>query len=265
MSVLPQTSISEIKITWPKLPEDFVLPDDPVDDIDHPLLADTLRQSLTPQLCQDALISSNFALCAGVNNRPICKAPDWMYIRPVAPSSSPEPRRSYTPHTEGPIPLIVMEFLSDTYGEEYSMEVQKRIGKWYFYEQIIKVPIYAIFHPQMADLELYALESNRYQIQTPDANGLYWIPGLELFLGVWQGTRDNRTGNWLRWWNANGELLQWPEELAETERQRAETERQRAETERQRAETESQRAETERQRAEKLAQRLRELGVDPDS
>jgi hypothetical protein len=251
MTVLPQTSVAEIKITWPKLPEDFVLPDDPVENLEHPLLANALRQSLTPELCQNALITANFALCAAIDNRPICKAPDWMYVRPIAPWSNPEPRRSYTPHTEGPIPLIVMEFLSDTYGEEYSIEFQKRIGKWYFYEQIIQVPFYGIFHPQSADLELYALESNRYQIQIPDANGLYWIPGLELFLGVWQGTRDNRTGNWLRWWDAHGEMLLWPEERAEKERQRAETERQRAETE--------------RQRAEKLAQRLRELGVDPDS
>ncbi len=92
------------------------------------------------------------------------------------------------------------------------MEFQKRVGKWYFYEQIIQVPFYSIFHPQGADLELYALESNRYQIQIPDANDLYWIPGLELFLGIWQGTRDNRTGNWLRWWDADGELLLWPED-----------------------------------------------------
>lgn len=237
MTVLPQTSVSEIKITWPKLPADFVLPDDPVENIEHPLLANALRQSLTPELCQDALITSNFALCAAINNRLICKAPDWMYVRPVAPWSAPEPRRSYTPHTEGPVPLIVIEFLSDTYGEEYSVEFHKRVGKWYFYEQVIKVPFYGIFHPQSAELELYALISNRYQIQIPDANGLYWIPRLELFLGVWQGTRDNRTGNWLRWWDADGELLLWPEE----------------------------RAEKERQRAERLAQRLRELGIDPDS
>ncbi len=232
----------ELNINWPILPPEIELPNEPVENTDHPLLASALSQSLTPALYQNALITTNFALCADINNCIILKAPDWMYIRPVQPAI--EPRRSYTPHTEGPIPLIVMEFLAETYGEEYSMEFQKRIGKWYFYEQIIKVPLYAIFHPQIADLELYALESNRYQIQTPDSNGLYWIPELELFLGVWEGTRDNRTGNWLRWWNADGELLRWPEERAETERQRAEIER---------------------QRAEKLAQRLRDLGVDPDS
>ncbi|MEB3829147.1 Uma2 family endonuclease [Phormidium sp. CCY1219] len=258
MSVIPQSPVSELKITWPKLPDDFVLPDDPVENSEHPLLANALRQSLPSGLIESALITSNFALCAAINDRFICKAPDWMYVCPLEPWPHSAPRRSYTPHTEGPVPLIVMEFLSDTYGEEYSMEFQQRIGKWYFYEQVIKVPIYAIFQPQTAHLEVYALESQGYQVQTTNAAGRYWIPGLELELGVWEGTRDNRTGNWLRWWNAQGELLLWPEELAEDERQRADTERQRADTERQRADTE-------RQRAEQLAQRLRELGVDPDS
>lgn len=258
MTAIHQPPASPIKITWPVLPDDFILPDDPVDDTEHHLLAIALQQALPPQLIASSLITTNFALCAGINNRIIVKAPDWMYVRPVDPWPHSYPRRSYTPHTEGPIPLIVMEFLSENYGEEYSIEFQHRIGKWYFYEQVVKVPIYVIFQPQTARLELYALESQRYQIQTPSADGRYWIPGLELFLGIWSGSRDNRTGHWLRWWNIAGEMLPWPEEVAETERQRAETQRQRAEQL-------AQQAETERQRAEQLAQRLRELGVDPDS
>ncbi|HEY9780831.1 MAG TPA: hypothetical protein V6D09_11910 [Leptolyngbyaceae cyanobacterium] len=38
---------------------------------------------------------------------------------------------------------------------------------------------------------------------------------MNLFLGQWQGTRENRTGYWLRWWNENGELLLWGSEKAE--------------------------------------------------
>jgi hypothetical protein len=34
------------KITWEKLPDDFVLPDDPVDNNLQPLLAEALRESL---------------------------------------------------------------------------------------------------------------------------------------------------------------------------------------------------------------------------
>ena len=42
---------------------------------------------------------------------------------------------------------------------------------------------------------------------TADANGRYWIPELELFLGIWQGERLCQTMNWLRWWDKEGNLL----------------------------------------------------------
>lgn len=59
---------------------------------------------------------------------------------------------------------------------------------------------------------------------------------MNLFLGVWQGSRENRTGYWLRWWDDNGELLLWGLELAAKERQRA----------------------------ERLASQLKALGVEPE-
>jgi len=243
VSVITQTPVSQLTISYPHLPEDFILPDDPVENTDQPLLAAALRQPLTafPDLMQDALVVSNFALCAAIEGRIICKAPDFLYVRPVQPWQSSQIRRSYTPHTEGVIPQLVMEFLSATYGEEYSVEFTAGVGKWFFYEQVIQVPRYVIFRPDTGRLEVYALESGRYQVQTEES-GRYWIPGLELFLGVWEGTHEGRTGYWLRWWNAQKELLLWSEERAEQERQRAEQEH---------------------QRAERLAEQLRQLGVDP--
>jgi Putative restriction endonuclease len=272
--------ISKLKITWPLLPDDFLLPDDPVENTDQPLIAAALRELLLdqPELIEDALVVSNFALCAGIGDRIICKAPDWMYLKPVQPWPHRYPRRSYTPHKEGGVPQVVMEFISANYGEEYSVEYRESVGKWFFYEQVIQVPYYTIFRPETGHIEVYALEAGKYQEQTADTAGRFWIPGLNLFLGVWHGTHSARTGYWLRWWNAQGELLLWPEERAEAERQRAETEHQRAETERQRAETEHQRAEAERQEKEQLQaaleqqqQRMQELlarcaalGIDPE-
>lgn len=259
MSPITQTPLPQLSITWPLLPEDFTLPDDPVENTDQPPLAAALRQPLTafPDLIQDALIVSNFALCAAIEGRIICKAPDWMYVRPVQPWTRSYPRRSYTPHTEGTIPQVVMEFLSATYGEEYSVEFTEGVGKWFFYERVVQVPRYVIFRPDTGRVEVYGLESQRYQLQTPNEAGRYWIPGLDLFLGVWQGSHEGRSGYWLRWWNPQGELLLWSEERAEQERDRAEQERLRAEQERLRAEQE-------RDRAERLAERLRQMGVDPD-
>ncbi len=253
-------------VTWEKLPDNFLLPDDPVDNLTQPLLAATLTESLrlSGRLLPVMMVGTNFGICATINGKLAIKAPDWFFIRSVLPTNPPnQTRRSYTPQLEGEVPYVVMEFLSDTEGGEYSIKSRPPVGKWFFYEQILRVPTYVIFEPESGWLEVYQLDtSGQYQLQTPDENQRYWIAGLGLWLGVWQGSHTNRTGYWLRWWDEAGDILRWAEEHIEEERQRAEQERQRAEQERQRAEQERQRAEQERQRAEQLAEQLRALGVD---
>lgn len=64
-----------------------------------------------------------------------------------------------------------------------------------------------------------------------------------MFLGIWEGSHEHRTGYWLRWWNAEGELLLWSEERTEQERQRGDRER---------------------DRAERLAEKLRQAGIELD-
>ncbi|MGJ3252508.1 MAG: Uma2 family endonuclease [Elainellaceae cyanobacterium] len=249
MIAFSQSVLSSHQITWSALPDDFPLPDDPVENEDHPPLANALTQSLSavPALLHDALITSNFSLCAGIDGRTICKAPDWMYVKPVEPKS--KPRRSYTPHAEGPIPLIVMEFLCETDGGEYSMESGQKIGKWFFYERVIQAPYYVIFAPASGELEVYHLEEKLYQKQTPDAHNQYWIDYLDLSLGIWDGQRDTRTGRWLRWWNVDGIMLPLPEERA----RQAENRAQEAEAA----------LEQERQEKEALLEKLRAAGLEP--
>lgn len=65
----------------------------------------------------------------------------------------------------------------------------------------------------------------------------HWIAEINLFLGVWQGSRENRTGYWLRWWDDKGEVLLWGLELGAKERQRA----------------------------ERLAAQLKALGIEPEA
>lgn len=250
--------LSGMVITWEPLPSDFVLEDDPVENEGQPLLAGALRESLElsgfiqPQM----LIVSNFGLCATVNNQIVVKAPDWLYVPAVNSTVDEIDRRSYTPHAEGEVPAIVMEFLSATAGEEYSVKPTYPPGKWFFYERILQVPIYVIFEPSSGLLEFYNLQDGIYELKLPDENGRQWIPSMQLFLGTWRGTKEGRTGYWLRWWDADGNLLPWAVEQVEQERQRAEAERQRAEAE-------SQRAEQERQQKERLIAYLQEQGIDP--
>ncbi len=261
-------------ITWEKLPDDFILPDEPVDNNLQPLLAAALRESLelAGLILESMLIASNFGLCATVKTQTVVKAPDWVYIPSVKPIPSGEIRRSYTPHLQGEIPAIVLEFISETEGSEYSINPHYPYGKWYFYEQILQVPVYGIFQPKTGELEIYRLNQGRYEQQKPDENNRYWIKELNLFIGIWQGTKAEFTTNWLRWWDKSGNLLLWGSELVEQEKQRAEQEKQRAEQERQRTEQERQRAEQaelelkqEQISRQRLVQKLKELGVNPEN
>jgi hypothetical protein len=88
---------------------------------------------------------------------------------------------------------------------------------------------------------------------------------------LWDGTYEGKTDTWLRWTDADGNLILTGRERAEQEHRRTEQERQRAEQERQRAEQERMdkeqtlhQLEQERQRADRLATLLRQLGHAPE-
>ncbi|MEG5050682.1 MULTISPECIES: Uma2 family endonuclease [unclassified Microcoleus] len=268
-------STADLKITWEKLPDDFILDEEPVANIDQPLLAAALREILeiAGLIVTGILVAPNMGICATVDSKLVIKAPDWFYARNVQPLENQEIRRSYTPNLEGEIPAIVMEFLSATANDEYSRKKTYPPGKWFFYEQILRVPVYALFEPAAGVLEVYHLDSSgKYEVQPPDAFGRYWISGVGLFIGVWYGTKAERTGYWLRWWDESSEMLLWGAEMVERERQERAIAQQQAEQERQeraiaqqQAEQERERAEQERERSSILAAQLRALGIEPEA
>ena len=233
-------------IAWEKLPDDYVLPNDPVDNIHQPAIAAALTEALylSDYIAENCLTSTNYGVCAKVNDKFVVKAPDWVYI-PQIIVERVDVARSYTPQLQGEIPLIVMEFLSETDGGEYSIKPTYPPGKWYFYEQILVVSTYVIFDPLSGDLEVYRLgESGTYQLEIMNEEGRYLISEMQLSLGTWQGEREGRQGYWLRWWNQSGQMLLWGSEKAEQEKQRADQEK---------------------QRADLMARKLKELGIDPDT
>ncbi len=247
------------RVTWEALPADYKLPDDPVENIQQPLLAAALTDALSAnqRIQSEMLIVSNFGLVATVNKKIVVKAPDWLYVPRVNPLAEGTIRRSYTPNLEGDRVAVVMEFLSDEEGGELSVRSTPPYGKLYFYEQILQVPTYVTYDPYESQLAVRWLQEGQYVERSPNAEGRFYIPELDLWLGLWHGERLGHQIDWLRWWDGAGNLLLWSAEQAEQERQRAEEERQRAEEERRRAEEE-------RRRADALAAKLRELGVDPD-
>jgi len=241
----PVQKMATLTVTWEKLPDDFQLEEQPVENTGQPLIAGALREilELMGYIKPEMLIASNFGLCATVNSNLIIKAPDWVYVPSVLPIEPGKDRKSYTPQLEGEIPSVVMEFLSETDGGEYSVKRTYPPGKWFFYEQILQVPTYVIFDPATGLLEVYRLQAGRYELELPDAEGRHWMADMGLFLGVWRGEKEERTGYWLRWWDEEGNLLLWGVERLEQERLRAEQER---------------------LRADKLAQFLRSQGINPD-
>ncbi|MCP2731719.1 Uma2 family endonuclease [Limnofasciculus baicalensis] len=214
---------ARLTVTWEKLPIDYKLEEEPVENTGQPLIAGALREALEMIgfIKPEMLMASNLGICATVNQELVIKAPDWLYVASVEPLIVPGERKSYTPNLEGDTPSIVMEFLSDTDGGEYSFKRTSPVGKWFFYEQILKVPTYIIFEPASGLLEVYRWREGRYELELPDSEGRHWFAEMGLFLGTWRGEKEGRTGYWLRWWNEEENLLLWGVELLEKERQRS--------------------------------------------
>lgn len=159
-------------------------------------------------------------------------------------------------------PLIAIEFVLDN-GDEVRDKTlpftnpEAKAGKFWIYEQAIRIPFYAIYEMEKAAVEVYKRIGGRYEKCSPNERGHYPISAMGVELGIWQGSYSNQTLPWLRWWDGEGNLLLIGDERAEKETQRADQEKQRAEKE-------TQRADQEKQRADQMAAKLRELGIDPD-
>jgi Putative restriction endonuclease len=248
----PSSQPTGITVTWEPLPDNFKLEEKPVDNTGQPLIAAALRESLElAQFIQpQMLIAANFGLCATLNETLVIKAPDWVYVPSVLNPEPTKTRKSYTPTLEGDLPSLVIEFLSDENGEEYSVRRVPPVGRWFFYEQILKVPTYVIFEPEGGLLEVYRLNQGHYELEMPDVEGRHWIEDMGLFLGTWRGLKSDRDGYWLRWWDAQEQLLPWGTEKVEQAQQQAQQAQHQAEQE--------------RQRADRLAEYLRSQGINPD-
>ena len=163
------------------------------------------------------------------------EAPDWFYVPNVSPLLDGEYRRSYVLWKEFVAPLIAIEFVSGNGAEERDATPPSettKAGKFWVYEQAIRIPFYIIFDGFRDNLEAYHLLDGRYVKMKPNNRGHYAIApmGVELGLILENGVF------WLRWWDDSGSLLLTGDERAV----RAE------------------------QKAQRLAERLRALGYEPE-
>lgn len=120
---------------------------------------------------------------------------------------------------EGKAPEVVIEIISDKRGNEFD-EKMESYGR-------MKVDYYIIFDPQKKYEEPYLRVYERsfawrYRLRE-DLN----LPNIGLGLILWEGKYENLFGTWLRWCDANNNLLlTGPEGInfEKTARQQAETE-----------------------------------------
>ncbi|KAM3100473.1 Uma2 family endonuclease [Phormidesmis sp. 146-12] len=207
---------------------------------EHPqsnLLTNSIRpilQTLHPdgQYC----IGQDCGIYWGLTDPPQkgAEAPDWFYVPNVPPMLNGVFRRSYVLWQEYVAPLIALEFSSGDGSEE--RDSTPITGKFWVYEQAIRIPFYGIYEVRKASIDLYHLVEGRYQPVVVNDRGHFPIPPMGIELGIWQGQIEGMELPWLRWWNGDGNLLLTGDE----------------------------RAEQERQRADRLAERLRQLGIDPN-
>jgi Uma2 family endonuclease len=180
------------------------------------------------------------------------EAPDWFLVVNVPSLLNGEYRRSYVLWKEWIAPLIAIEFVSGNGREERDATptdanggingTTQKPGKFWVYEQAIRIPFYAIYEVKKAAVEVYHLVEGKYERMPTNQRGHFPIAPLGLELGILFGTEQTPVP-WLRWWDLNGNLLLTGNESAIAEK----LARQKAE-----------------QKAQRLADKLREMGIDPD-
>ncbi|MEG4318358.1 MULTISPECIES: Uma2 family endonuclease [unclassified Microcoleus] len=173
-------------------------------------------------------------------------------------------RSNYLLEDENVIPSFVLELLSASYHQKYTVkwEKYKNLGILYYV-------VYFSSRRYEPRFQVYKLVNGSYELQP---GNLVWMPEIGLGIGCERGNYSGVTREWLYWYDADGKRYLTPEEQVkesaqrlQQEFQRAQQEAQRAQQEAQRAQQEAQRAQQEAQRADQLAERLRELGIDPDN
>ncbi|MEH1812233.1 MAG: Uma2 family endonuclease [Nostoc sp.] len=215
-------------------PEDSGLPDE-----FHLFQPQLLRETFSPPNypAEEVFVASDLNLYYDLRHTLWYKRPDWFAAVGVSRLYEQQNLRlSYVIWQEGVAPFVVVELLSPGTEKEDLGQTLREINqpptKWEVYERILRVPYYIVFDRYTDKLQVFQLVADSYSeldLSTPRV----WMPGLELGLGLWQGSYQGIERLWLRWYDASGNWLLTP-------------------------------LERESQRANRLAAQLRELGVNPD-
>lgn len=224
--------------------ENLVTEDDtPVDNIfsekEQRILTDALYASWPGPVDEEGnhrqfTVLANVGLFPAIHQRAL--VPDVLLSLDVVAQNQQEKRhRSYLLWEFGKLPEVIIEIVSNRKGGELGEKMRK-------YERL-NIPYYVVHdHLRLFGEEpllIFEWEHGRYVRR--DNN---FLPLAGLGLTLWQGEYQDMNALWLRWCDAEGNLI-----LTGAER----------------AGREAERAEREAERAQRLAVKLRELGLDPET
>ncbi|MDZ4878236.1 MAG: hypothetical protein CLLPBCKN_007671 [Chroococcidiopsis cubana SAG 39.79] len=206
----------------------------------HDFQPQLLRETFSPPdyLPEQIFVASDLNLYYDVRHPLWYKRPDWFAVLGVERLyEGRDLRMSYVMWQEGVAPAVVVELLSPGTEREDLGRTQREVSqpptKWEVYEQILRVPYYAVFDRYSDRLRAFTLIAGQYQEEILERSR-FFLPGLNLGLGLWQGTYQGIERQWLRWYDAQGNWIPTATEQAQA-------------------------------RAERLAERLRAMGIDPDA
>lgn len=237
---------SEPQFDWEQLLANMITDDDePVDNMtsatQQRLLVTPLYDSWTPPPPEDEhadepeakrkfLATANVGVFSKPENNPL--VPDMLLSLDVETPYDWEAKvhRSYFIWHFGKPPDVVVEIVSNKEGHELDTKLKR-------YAQM-DVTYYVVYDPQQLlsndVLRVYerGFAGRRYRRRQD-----YQLPEVGLNLTLWEGTYEDGTGVWLRWCDANGNLI--PTGAEGREQAEAENARLRAELEQLRKQLES--------------------------
>ncbi|MDY6781162.1 MAG: Uma2 family endonuclease [Cyanobacteriota bacterium] len=174
---------------------------------------------------------------------------------PVPQDWSQKRNRSYFIWEIGKPPDVVIEIVSNKKGEELGDKLDKYARAGVIY--------YAVFDPLLLlgskKIQVYALHEGSYRLLDST-----WMEKVQLSLVLWEGEFEGGTFEWLRWQDAEGNLLLTGDEQAQQERQRTSQAEERASQAEERTSQAEERASQAEERAARLAELLRQQGLNPD-
>jgi Uma2 family endonuclease len=226
------------------LPTMYDLPSEDPEEMGLPDKFHDLQPRLLSETClpttEDFFIGIDMNLYYDVKHTGWYKRPDWFLVLGTSDSKfQSELRLSYVVWQEGLTPFLMVELLSPGTEAEDLGQTLRVVGKpptkWQVYEQILRVPYYAVFNRYSNQFRMFCLQGIQYVELAITGQG-FWFDALNLGLGVWSGVYKGVEGQWLCWYDTAGNWV-----LSEGDR-----------------------ALKAEQRADSLAAKLRKLGVDVD-